>query len=144
MGYSCPINKILSLKELKTHLYSLKKQPKAIPYVTSYYKKNWGFCLTDKQRQSMKNKKYHVRINSSLKNGYMTYGEIILKGKSKKEILLSSYICHPSMANNELSGPCLLIYLSDWIKNLKDQYYTYRIIFVPETIGSIYYIYKKN
>ena len=140
LGYSIPVDKKLSLRELQSHLYSLPNQKKAIPYVTSYYKKRWGFCITELQRKKLKNEKYQIKIDSSFKDGHMTYGEILIKGKSKKEILLSSNVCHPSMANNELSGPCLLIFLSKWISEMKDRYYSYRIIFVPETIGSIFYI----
>ena len=142
VGYSIPINEKFSLKKLLPYLHSLPLQKNAIPYVTSYYKKIWGFCLTDKQKKNLKKDTYHVNIKSKLKKGSLTYGEILIKGKSNKEILLSSYICHPSLANNELSGPCLLIYLSNWIKNIKNRHYSYRIIFIPETIGSIYYISK--
>ena len=143
VGYSSPINRVLSFHQLNKKLHSIKKQPNAIPYVTSYYKKNWGFCLKHNLRKKLKKGKYHVFINSNFKkNGKLTYGEILIPGKSKKEIFLSTYICHPSMANNELSGPCVTIYLANWIKKLKKRFYTYRIVFVPETIRSIAYLSK--
>ena len=142
VGYSKPINKKMNLKELNKHLYSLPKQPNAIPYVTSYYKTQWGFCIKHKDRKKLKKIKYHVYVNSELKPGVLNYGEIILKGKTNKEILLSTYICHPSLANNELSGPIVTTSLARWIKKIKNRKYTYRIIFIPETIGSIAYISK--
>ena len=143
MGYSVPVNKVLNYKDLVKHLYYLKKKLNTIPYVTSYYSKNWGFCLKYKDFLKIeKNKKFKVKIDSSLKKGVMNYGELLIKGDSKKEIFFSTYICHPSMANNELSGPCLCSALAKWLqkKNLK---YSYRFVFTPETIGSIAYI-KKN
>ena len=143
VGYSSPIKKKLLLKQFKDKLHFHKKQPDAIPYVTSYYKKDWGFCLTYKQLKKMDNKKkYEIFINSKLKKGFLNCAEIYLPGKSKKEILFSTYICHPSMANNELSGPILSIFLSQWLKSKKNRKWSYRFIFVPETIGSIAYLSK--
>ena len=143
MGYSVPIYIKLSLKKLKKNLYTLKKQPSAIPYITSYYKKNWGFALPYKIFKKLKNEKYEVFINSELKNGNLTLGEIYIPGKKKKEILISTNICHPSMANNELSGPVVSIYLAKWIKSKKNRKYFYIFLFLPETIGSITYLSKK-
>jgi aminopeptidase-like protein len=142
MGYSVPVDRSFSKKQIFKHLHYLKNYKEAIPYLNSYYKKNWGFCIKQKQLKLFKDKKYHVKIDSNFKDGYMKYGEIFIKGKSKKEIFFSTYICHPSMANNELSGPCLLIYLSNYIKNLKNRKLSYRFIFIPETIGSISYLHK--
>ena len=143
VGYSSPIKKKLLLKQFKDKLHFHKKQPDAIPYVTSYYKKDWGFCLTYKQLKKMDNKKkYEIFINSKLKKGFLNCAEIYLPGRSKKEILFSTYICHPSMANNELSGPILSIFLSQWLKSKKNRKWSYRFIFVPETIGSIAYLSK--
>jgi len=143
VGYSTPVNQTVSLENLNKHLHSSKEQPNAIPYVTSYYNKNWGFCIKHNLRKKLKKGKYKVFIDSKFKsNGKLTYGEILIPGKSKKEIFLSTYICHPSMANNELSGPCVTIFLANWIKCLKKKKFSYRIIFVPETIGSIAYISK--
>jgi aminopeptidase-like protein len=142
VGYSIPINKKISLEELQKHLHSLPEQPEAIPYVTSYYEERWGFCLSENQRKSLIDGDYHVFIDSTLVPGSLTYGEIIINGKSEKEIFLSTYICHPSMGNNELSGPTVTTYISNWLKSIDDLKYTYRIIFIPETIGSICYISK--
>ncbi len=142
MGYSKPINKKLSLRELTKHLYSLQKQPKAIPYVTSYYKRRWGFCLSYNLKKKLKNGIYKVFIDSKLSKGHLTYGEIILPGKIKKEIFISTNICHPSLANNELSGPAVTVYLAKWLQSLQKRKFTYRIVFVPETIGSITYLSK--
>ncbi len=142
VGYSTAVNKILTKKQLLKKLFSLPSQPSAIPYVTSYYKKNWGFCISENQKRKLKNGKYKVFIDTKHFKGKLNYGEIIFKGKSKKEVFLSTYICHPSLANNEISGPSVLTYLAKWIKFRKNKRYTYRIIFIPETIGSITYLSK--
>ena len=142
VGYSHPVKAEINLKKLKKHLYSLPDQPKAIPYVTSYYKKRWGFCISEKDKKKLKPGNYKVFINSKFKKGSLTYGEIIIPGRTKKEIFLSTNICHPSMANNELSGPTVTVYLAKWIRSLKKRNFTYRIVFVPETIGSITYLNK--
>lgn len=143
LGYSIPINKIVSKKILLEHIYSDKNQKNAIPYVTSYYHKNWGFCMSENEKKKLKGKKFKVKIFSTLKKGKMYYGEATLKGKSNKEIFFSTYICHPSMANNETSGICvanaILKYISE---NYKYRKYSYRFVFLPETIGSISYIHK--
>lgn len=140
VGYSKPVNRLMTLDELQKHLHSLPDQPNAIPYITSYYQDYWGFCLTDNQRKSLEPGTYQVVIDSELKDGHLTYGEWILPGKSKKEIFISTYICHPSMANNELSGPAVTTYIARWLKSLPTPNYTYRIVFIPETIGSIVYL----
>jgi aminopeptidase-like protein len=144
VGYSTPIDKTMSFAELDAHLYSLPELPEAIAYVTSYYEKRWGFCLTQRQRDEMRkqpDKQYRVKIDARHFNGSLTYGEFILKGKSDKEIFLSTYICHPSMANNELSGPVVAATIGRYLK-ASARRYTYRIAFVPETIGSIIYLSK--
>tara|TARA_B100001093_G_scaffold486188_1_gene521288 strand:- start:529 stop:1830 length:1302 start_codon:yes stop_codon:yes gene_type:complete len=142
VGHSHKINKIINLKELKSRIHFIKKIPNAIPFVTSYYKKYWGFCTNYKDYKKLQNGEYHVFIDSNFKKGYLNYGEIVLKGKTKKEILFTTYLCHPSLANNEISGPCVVTYLSKFVKKLKKKHYTYRFIFIPETIGSIAYINK--
>lgn len=145
INYSQPVNKIILKKNLIKRLFSIKNIPNAIPYITSYYKKYWGFCLSHNQKKSIIKKynvkdKFFVKIDSSfLKHGNLNYGELILRGKTKKEILISTYICHPSMANNELSGPIVSMSLIEYFKKKKLEY-TLRFIFIPETIGSIAYL----
>ena len=140
VGYSLPVNKKVNLEELKTIIYTQPEQPDAIPYVTSYYKERYGFCMTQNQKNNLKEDNYHIFIDSELKDGSLTYGEIIIPSDSNKEVFLSTYVCHPSMANNELSGPAVAIYLAKWLKSLPIRRYTYRIIFIPETIASITYL----
>ena len=142
MGYSTPQNMVMPLSELKEHLYSIPSMPDAIPYVTSYYKENWGFCISHREMEKLRDGNYRVFIDSRLFDGEINYGEIVIPGESKEEVLLSTYICHPSMANNELSGPVVTIALAEAIKKMKCRRYTYRILFLPETIGSIVYISK--
>lgn len=139
VGYSVPIDRTLTLDELQEHLYSLPDQPEAIPYITSYYKERWGFCIAHNERLKLKEGIYHVFIDSELKDGYLTYGEFILPGEINKEVFLSTYVCHPSMANNELSGPVVATFIGKWLAS-QPRRYTYRIIFIPETIGSITYL----
>lgn len=142
LGYSTPMDEYLSLDELLEIVYTQLDQPDVIPYVTSYYKERRGFCMSENQKKSLKNGKYHCVIDSELKDGSLTYGEIIIPGQTEKEILLSTYICHPSMANNEVSGPCVTINLAKWINSIENRRYTYRILFIPETIGAITYLSK--
>ncbi|MBK8508690.1 MAG: DUF4910 domain-containing protein [Candidatus Competibacteraceae bacterium] len=141
VGYSVPVNQKITLDELQEHLYSLEEQPNAIPYITSYYKENWGFCLTHAQRSNLHQASYHVVIDSEIKNGSLTYGELIIPGQTKQEVFLSTYVCHPSMANNELSGPVVTLALAKWLLS-EPRHYSYRIVFIPETIGSITYLSK--
>jgi len=140
LGYSVPFQGDVSLDELKEHFYTLPDQPNAIPYITSYYKERWGFCLSQEQFDALEDGIYRVHIATQLFDGELNFGELIIKGKSEKEIFLSTYICHPSMANNELSGPTVVTFLAKWLMELDCPEYTYRIVFIPETIGSITYL----
>ena len=142
VGYSVSFEGEISFEELKEHLYTLPNQPNAIPYVTSYYQERWGFCLTHNQYNALENGIYKVVIKSSLFDGELNYGELLIKGKKEQEIFLSTYICHPSMANNELSGPSVLTFLSKWLQEINETNFSYRIVFIPETIGSIVYLSK--
>lgn len=143
IGYSHFIEKTMSYKDLDKKLVSDPNLKNAIPYRTSYYKKYWGFCISHNNRKKInKKKKYKVKIDAEHFNGKLNYGEFFIKGKSKNEVLFSCNICHPSMANNELSGPILVAALAHYLKNKKNNL-SYRFIFIPETIGAIVYI-KKN
>ena len=140
MGYSTPVDRWVELDELKQYIYVQQGQPEAVPYVTSYYTRRYGFCMSERQRDSLKPGKYHMVIDSELFDGSLTYGELILPGTEEKEILISTYVCHPSMANNELSGPVLAVALAKTLAKQSHRKYTYRFIWIPETIGSITYL----
>ena len=115
-----------SLDKIKKHLHTIKKQPNAIPYVTSYYKRIWGFCIPFNKFKKLKKGRYRAFIDSEIKNGHLTYGELVIPGKKKEEVFISTNICHPSMANNEISGPVVTIHLAKWIQSIKNRKYTYR------------------
>ena len=141
VGYSIPYEGKLSLTILKNHLHTLPDQPDLIPYVTSYYDKRWGFCLAHNELLKLKDDFYYVKIDSVLEPGHLTYADLVIDGQTEEEILISTYVCHPSMANNELSGPFVSTYLAKYLLDSKDKpFYTYRFVFCPETIGSITYL----
>jgi aminopeptidase-like protein len=144
VNYSEPVYKKLSKTELLPHLHTLPHLPDAIPYVTSYYKKNWGFCLDYKTYQSLPEGEYEVFIDSQFSEGEVTVADSVLAGESKKEIFLSSYLCHPSMANNELSGPIVLALLYQRIAKWPKRRFSYRFVLNPETIGSLCYLSLKE
>lgn len=139
VGYSIPVDVELTLEELQPHLHSIPEQPEAIPYITSYYHPNWGFCLPHSQREQLKPGTYRAVIETTLEPGSLSYGELILPGKVDDEIFISTYVCHPSMANNELSGPMVATGLATWVMHNPDHHYTYRFVFTPESIGAITY-----
>ena len=136
VNYSAPVQKTLSLAELKEHLFTIPEHPNWIPYRTSYYDESWGFCLSHSQLEALENEQYEVCIDSSLEDGHLTYGEYVIPGQVKDEILLSAHVCHPSLANDNLSGITLLAHLAKYLQKQKNRY-TYRFIFAPGTIGSI-------
>lgn len=141
VGYSIAIDQILDFETLKQNLFSHDTHSDAIPYLTSYYEANWGFCLSQNQlNQFVEGDLYHVVINSRHFSGSLYAGEVVLPGETKKEILLSTYICHPSMANNELSGPAVLTALTSWLGKVERRHFTYRISFHSETLGALCYI----
>lgn len=143
VSYSTAVDDVMSYDELLPHLHSLPEQPNAIPYVTFYYKRDWGFCLPHHELQALsKDGHYKVCIDSTLEPGSITLGECIIPGDTAEEILLSTNICHPSMANNELSGPVMLSAIGQWLLSLESRWYTYRLLFLPETIGAIAYLAK--
>ncbi|MCS3632512.1 aminopeptidase-like protein [Salinibacter ruber] len=142
INYSKPVDKRLSLEELKHHIYTDPESPDAIPYVTSYYDRKWGFCLSKNTFDSLPEGEYHAYIDSKFIDGKLSYGHCKLEGKSDDEVLISSYICHPSLANNELSGPLVLCALYNRIKRWSNRHFTYRFVLAPETIGSLAYLHN--
>ena len=141
VNYSGPIDIRLSREQLDPHLHSLPHVPEAIPYVLSYYQRNWGFCLSDSVRQTMPAGNYHAQIDSEFVDGQLDFADLVLPGNSEKEILLTSYLCHPSMANNELSGPLVMLALFNRLAR-RERRYTYRLALHPETIGAICYLHR--
>ena len=137
LNYSMPVDQKISFNDLNDHLYSDPAHPQVIPYRTSYYKEQWGFCLSHLQRSGLDvNDTYHVFIDSSLTNGSMSLGEYVIKGDSEEEVLISSHVCHPSLCNDNLSGVSLAVHLAQYLAQKKRRY-TYRFHFMPGTIGAI-------
>jgi aminopeptidase-like protein len=145
VNYSIPVNKKVSWEELQPHLHHIPEIPNAIPYITSYYKENWGFCITHNEWKTLPREgEYHVVIESTLEPGHLTWAECILPGETEQEVLFSTYLCHPSMANNELSGPLALAFLYDQLKAIPNRRFTYRFLFAPETIGVIAFLAQRG
>ena len=136
VNYSIPVQKRMSLAELRPHLFTLPDYPDWVPYRTSYYNESWGFCLSHKQLMELKDEEYDVCIDSSLEPGFLTYGDYFLPGESSDEVLVSCHVCHPSLANDNLSGIAMALFLAKHLSNVKRKY-SYRFLFIPGTIGSI-------
>jgi aminopeptidase-like protein len=136
LNYSVPVHQTMTLSELREHLYTLPEHPDWIPYRTSYYKEDWGFCMTHTQFQELREDMYEVCIDSTLKKGYLTYGEYYLRGELNDEVLLSTHVCHPSLCNDNLSGISVLTFLARYLQT-KRLRYSYRFLFIPGTIGAI-------
>ncbi len=136
VSYSRPVHEHLTLAELLPHLHSIADHPEWIPYKTSYYKDDWGFCITHRQLESLREDRYEVRIDSSLEDGQLTYGECVLPGREEAEVLISTHVCHPSLCNDNLSGISVAVTLARLLQSAQRRY-TYRFVFVPGTIGAI-------
>ncbi|HEY9115347.1 MAG TPA: DUF4910 domain-containing protein [Bacteroidales bacterium] len=136
LNYSIPVDKQVSLEELKEHLFTLKEHPDWIPYRTSYHHQKWGFCMAYNQFKKLKDETYHVKIDSTLEPGSMTYGEYFIQGKTDDEVLISTHICHPSLCNDNLSGIAVAASLAEELSKM-DLKYSYRFLFIPGTIGAI-------
>ena len=141
LNFSEPYSGLVSYDELNKHLFSNQNLPGAVPYVTSYYKNNWGLCISHNKRKKLNKKiKYRVSIKTKKKDGFIKYGSYFLKGKTKETIIITSYLCHPSMANNELSGPLVMVALYKKLLNLKKRHFNYHFLIWPETIGAISFL----
>jgi aminopeptidase-like protein len=140
VNYSAPVDAVLSFQELREHIHTMPELPDATPYRTSYYNRTWGFCMEHKRFLSLsRDESYHVKIDSSLEQGSLTYADLIVPGTSGKEFLISTYCCHPSLANDNLSGTVLTALLAELLLS-KKTFHSYRIVIVPETIGAIAYL----
>jgi aminopeptidase-like protein len=143
VNYSIPIRKKISLNELKKHLHSIPEKPNTIPYLTSYYKEDWGFCIQHNKFQNLEDGDYDVVIDSDLSKGNLTYGEFFIKGETENEILISTYVCHPSMCNDNLSGVVLATFIAKYLNSISN-FYSIRFLFIPETIGAITWLAKNE
>jgi len=136
LNYSSPVNAKMSLEELRPHLFSIPEKPSLVPYRTSYYSENWGFCLSHDQLGTLKEDIYEVLIDSDLKKGSLTYGELLIKGKYEDEVLITTHICHPSLCNDNLSGISVCTFLAASLLE-QNNMWSYRFLFIPGTIGAI-------
>ncbi len=141
LNYSIPIHKEVTIKELKEHLFTLPDYPNEVPYRTSYHNQEWGFCMSHNQFLELKDDIYEVKIDSTLENGSLTYGEYFIKGESDDEVLISTHVCHPSLANDNLSGIAIATYIAEILNQEKKiPKLSYRFLFIPATIGSIVWL----
>jgi aminopeptidase-like protein len=140
LNYSAPFRGTLTRAQLDAHLYSLPEQPDAIPYLTSYYERRWGFCISQHQREGLPEGDYEVVVDTEHVQGSLSIGEAVLPGYGEGEVLISTYTCHPSLANNELSGPLVAAFLYRRLSHWPARRLTYRFVFAPETIGAIAYL----
>ena len=136
LNYSAPVRATLPLAELRPHLFTIPERPDWIPYRTSYYKEDWGFCLSHNQMLALEEGMYEVSIDATLEAGHLTYGEYYLPGRSTEEVLISCHACHPSLANDNLSGLTVATHLAEFLSG-RDLNYSYRFLFIPGTIGAI-------
>jgi len=143
MSYSTPVHATMALSQLKPHLFTVPENPDWIPYRTSYYQENWGFCLSHNQMLALKDGDYEVCIDSSLEDGHLAYGERYLPGRSKDEVLISCHACHPSLANDNLSGLSVATFLAQFLSGMKLRY-SYRFLFIPGTIGAITWLARNH
>ncbi len=143
VNYSVPVRRRMGLAELKEHLFTLPKHPDWIPYRTSYYQESWGFCLSEKQLAGMKDEEYEVCIDSTLEDGHLTYGEYFLQGETQDEALISCHACHPSLCNDNLSGIALAVSIARLLQSAPRRY-SYRLLFIPGTIGAITWLAKNE
>jgi aminopeptidase-like protein len=139
VNYSVPVDRVMPLKELQEHLHTIPEHPDWIPYRTSYYNRNWGFCLSHNDFMHLKEDDYHVVIDSAFKTGFLNYGEFLIAGQTDNEVLITTHACHPSLCNDNLSGISLTAYLA---KYLIEQHlrFSYRFLFIPGGIGSIVWL----
>lgn len=144
VGYSRPVDKWVTLEELKELIHTQPDQPDVLPYVTSYYTERYGFCMTENQKRSLQPGHYHIVIDSELKDGFLTCADVILPGETEEEVLFSTYSCHPTMANDNCSGMVLSVQMIRYIVSMPKRKYTYRFVFGPETIGIIAYLSERD
>ena len=144
VSYSVPVNRRMGLQELREHLFSLPDHPDWIPYRTSYYKENWGFCVSHRQLEALTDEEYEVCIDATLTEGHLTFGEYLLPGETADEILISCHVCHPSLCNDNLSGIVMAVHLAMLIAQWPIRRYSYRFLFIPGTIGSITWLARND
>ncbi|MGR3641433.1 DUF4910 domain-containing protein [Alterinioella nitratireducens] len=140
LNFSIPFEGEVELDALQAHIHSIPEIDDAVPYVTSYYQRRWGFCMAHRQRLALKQGTYKVSIDTTIREGSLAYAKCDLPGETEDVVLITSYLCHPSLANNELSGPLGLVRLYERLKAMPKRRYTYRFLLIPETIGSITFL----